>query len=176
MITLRPQKVSDAERLYGILSHADFAPFPKPVSLEDERMVIKRNELKRKRNIEYNYTILEDDKVIGGCGIKIDQHNRFIGELGYFVAREEWGRGVATEAVRRMERIGFEELDLERLEIRMPEDNTRSEKVAENAGYHQEGVLRKVMCIEDEYYDAKLYAKTKEDYLESQETSSASKP
>lgn len=175
MIALRPQKATDAERLFEILAHADFAPFPKPSSVEDEGQVIKRNELKRKRNLEHNYTIVEDGKVVGGCGIKIDQHNPFIGELGYFVAREEWGRGVATEAVRRMERTAFEELGLERVEIRMPVDNERSEHVAVNAGYAKEGVMRHVMRIEGEYYDAKLYAKTKEDYRESQATSSLSR-
>ena len=175
MITLRPQAVEDAEKLYEILTHAEFPPFPKPLTLDDERMVIRQNTLKRKRGLEYTYVIVEDGKVVGGCGIKIDQYHRFIGELGYFVAREEWGRGVATEAVRQLEKAGFEKLGLKRIEIRTPLNNSRSEKVATKTGYTKEGVMRKAIKINGTFYDALLYAKTEEDYFESQATSSLSK-
>ena len=62
-------------------------------------------------------------------------------ELGYWrrVGLDGWG--VAGEAVEAMTRMAMERLDAQRIEIRMDEDNLRSRRVAERAGYAFEQVL-----------------------------------
>jgi RimJ/RimL family protein N-acetyltransferase len=40
-----------------------------------------------------------------------------MGELGYFVDEKYWGKGIATEAVKLAEKIGFGKLGLKRIEI-----------------------------------------------------------
>jgi RimJ/RimL family protein N-acetyltransferase len=64
------------------------------------------------------------------------------GEIGYMVAPAARGRGASARAVRLLTRWGFEELALERLELRIDVTNRASERVAERAGYRREGVLR----------------------------------
>jgi RimJ/RimL family protein N-acetyltransferase len=64
------------------------------------------------------------------------------GEIGYVVAPAGRGRGVATRALRLLTRWGFEELGLERVELRIDVVNTASEIVAARAGYVRDGVLR----------------------------------
>jgi RimJ/RimL family protein N-acetyltransferase len=63
-------------------------------------------------------------------------------ELGYVVARGARGRGIATEAVRRLTRWAFEEQGLERLTLIVDVANVASQKVAERCGYVRDGVLR----------------------------------
>jgi ribosomal-protein-alanine N-acetyltransferase len=159
-IELRKQRVSDAKRFYEILNNPNFLYFPaKPQSLEEEKEFLRKNSEKRKKNIEYNFAIMYEKDVIGAIGIKIDQHRTYIGEIGYFVDETYWRKGIATEAVKLAERIGFQELGLTRIEILMDIENTASEKVAIKAGYFKEGLLKGKLKNGDAYRDAFLYAK-----------------
>jgi RimJ/RimL family protein N-acetyltransferase len=63
------------------------------------------------------------------------------GELGYWVAADARGRGVATRAVELLSRWARDELGLTRLEIRAHRDNVGSRRVAEKAGYRDTGEL-----------------------------------
>ncbi len=63
-------------------------------------------------------------------------------EIGYFVAPEARGRGVAGRAVALLTRWGFDTLGLERIELRIDSENGASTRVAERAGYRLDGVLR----------------------------------
>jgi ribosomal-protein-alanine N-acetyltransferase len=159
-IELRKQRVSDAKRFYEILNNPNFLYFPaKPQSLEEEKEFLRKNPEKRKKNIEYNFAIMYEKDVIGAIGVKIDQHRTYIGEIGYFVDEAYWRKGIATEAVKLAERIGFQELGLTRIEILMDIENTASEKVAIKAGYVKEGLLKGKLKNGDAYRDAFLYAK-----------------
>lgn len=161
-IELRNQRVSDAKRLFEILNNPNFTYFKIcPKDVEAEKDFLRQNTKKRKNNIAYNYAILFNDKVVGGCGIKINQHRTFIGEIGYFLDEKYWGKGVTTKAVKILEKIGFEKLGLNRIEILMDPRNIASEKVAIKCGYKKEGTMRKVIKDGNEFSDAYLYAKVK---------------
>ena len=64
------------------------------------------------------------------------------GEIGYWVAREARGRGVATRAVRLVGEWAARELGLTTLEIVVHEDNAPSIRVARSAGFTQTGERR----------------------------------
>ena len=161
-VKIRPQELSDAECFFEILTHADFEFIEIPVeTLEDEKRFLNLNEAKRKTNFEYNYSILYDGKLVGICGIRIDQHRPWVGEIGYLVDNSYQGHGIATEAVRQLEKIGFGELKLQRLAILMDIRNFASEQVARKCGYEKEGVAKKIHRIGKEYYDCFVYAKTR---------------
>jgi RimJ/RimL family protein N-acetyltransferase len=63
-------------------------------------------------------------------------------EIGYFVRTSMAGKGYVTEVVHAMERLAFETLSAERVEIRCDDANERSWRVAERCGFKLEGVLR----------------------------------
>ncbi len=73
----------------------------------------------------------------------IDRETR-TAELGYVIAREARGRGVATAALTRLTAWAFAELAAERLELVISIQNAASRRVAERCGYTREGVLRSV--------------------------------
>lgn len=161
-VKLRYQKVTDARRLYGILNNPHFLYFSvKPKSVQAEREWLKKNPKKRKDNFEHNYAILCGNKLVGGCGIKIDQHRNHIGEIGYFLDEVYWGKGITTSAVKLLEKIGFNKLKLTRIEIQLEPKNKASERVAVKCGYHKEGLMRKAFRKKDSFCDGYLYAKVK---------------
>ncbi len=63
-------------------------------------------------------------------------------ELGYWIGREFWGRGIATEASRRILRFGFEELALHKITSGYYDFNAASGRVQEKLGFQIEGHLR----------------------------------
>ncbi len=161
-IELRNPRVSDAKRFFEILTNPNFKYFSGiPKSLEDEIKWIKKSSERRKKNIEYNYAIICKGKLIGGCGIKIDSDEGHRGEIGYFVAEEYWSKGIASKAVKLLEKIAFKDLKLRRLTILMDPRNIGSEKVAIKCGYIKEGTMRKYHKFRGKLTDNHLYAKVK---------------
>ena len=80
-------------------------------------------------------------------------------ELGYIVAPEARGRGIATEALRRLTRWAFDELEAQRIILLIDTENPGSNRVAERAGYVREGVLRSVFLKQRRRIDAVLWSR-----------------
>jgi len=161
-VKIRPQEVSDAERFFEILTNLDCEYIEVPIkTLEDEKRFLKMNDVRRKTNFEHNYSIIFDGNLVGACGIRIDQHRPWVGEIGYFMDTAYQRQGIATEAVKQLEKIGFNELKLKRIAILMDIRNLASEQVARKCGYEKEGTAKKIHRIEKEYYDCFVYAKTR---------------
>jgi RimJ/RimL family protein N-acetyltransferase len=83
-----------------------------------------------------------DDSFLGFAAVVELQLPERQGELGYMLAPHARGRGAAGRAVALLTRWCFEELGLERLEMRISPANEGSRRVAERAGYRLEGLLR----------------------------------
>ena len=153
---------SGRQEVFDILRHPDFVDFPvKPKSVEEEKAFLRLNAEKRRNGIAFNFSILLDGQIVGAIGIKVDQLRKHIAEIGYFIDRDHWGKGLASQAVRLAERFGFRELKLHRIEIVMQRQNKASRRVAEKCGYKMEGIQRGKISHNGTYADAYLYAKTK---------------
>lgn len=63
-------------------------------------------------------------------------------EIGYWLDTKFEGRGLMTEAVKRLTRFAFEDLHARRVEIRCDEENVKSRSVAERVGFEFEGTLK----------------------------------
>jgi ribosomal-protein-alanine N-acetyltransferase len=163
-VKIRPQKISDAKRFFEILNNDNFVYFPtRPKSLREEIEYLKKNTKRKANNFQHNFSILYGTEVVGACGLRVDQHRGYIGEIGYFVDEKYWGKGIATEAVRLVEKFGFEKLKLHRIVILMNPKNKASEKVAKKSGYKKEGKMKEVIkdFKSNTFRDSYLYAKVK---------------
>jgi len=89
---------------------------------------------------------------------EIDRATRTV-ELGYMVAPEARGRGVATEALRLSTEWALSELGAERIELVIAVDNERSKLVAERCGYVCEGVLRSVFLKQGVRRDMEIWSR-----------------
>jgi RimJ/RimL family protein N-acetyltransferase len=98
-----------------------------------------------------------DGRLVGVVGLHgVDFKDRQA-SLGIFIgARDAWGRGYGTEAVRLMTGYGFETMNLNRIWLKVLECNPRALGVYERVGYRREGVLREDTYREGRYWDSLL--------------------
>lgn len=74
--------------------------------------------------------------------------------FGIMIGRTEYrGRGLGTFAVRAMLRHAFEDMNLNRVELTVLEDNEPARKLYEKAGFVQEGRFREAVFKEGRYRD-----------------------
>ena len=89
--------------------------------------------------------------MVGTCGFTSFSCPNDSAEIGYVFNPYYQGRGVATEAVRRVLTFGVEELGLHRIEARFIEGNTASRRLMERVGMTFEGYARESMRIKGRY-------------------------
>ena len=95
--------------------------------------------------------------LVGLCGVAI-LRGAEEGEIWYLVEPESWGKGLATEAVKRLLDVGFGELGLHRIWATCLPENPASARVLEKAGMRKEGFLVKNLKIHGEWKSSFLYA------------------
>ncbi len=76
----------------------------------------------------------ETGRLIGMIGLAPAPDGRSA-ELGYYLARDQWGRGVATEAARAIARVGFESFGYRKLTSGYYTDNPASGRVLAKVGF-----------------------------------------
>lgn len=105
---------------------------------------------------------LAGGELVGAAGLRLEPAHRRA-ELGYWIAREHWGRGLATEAVRLLVDHAFDELGLARVFAHHFPWNPASGRVLEKAGLVREGVLRANVQKDGRAVDNVLYGLARED-------------
>ena len=159
-IRIRPQRVSDANRFFEILSNPNFTYFgANPKTMDEEIAFLKKNAKKRRNGSEFNFSIMNGKEVVGGGGIMKRGNSPYLGELGYFIDEKYWNRGYATKAVIQIEEFALNSTGICRIEIRIATENIASQKVAQKCGYEKEGTLRHSLYLREKWYDCFLYAK-----------------
>lgn len=84
--------------------------------------------------------------------------------LGYWLAQARQGQGIMSRAVLAMVGIAFEELGLNRVEIRVAVGNERSENVVRRLGFEHEGTLREAEWLYDHFVDHNVFAMLRRDF------------
>ncbi len=93
-------------------------------------------------NFAYGIFARDETKQLGGCGLHPRGGDGSL-EIGYWIAADAIGQGVATESTAVLTRVGFELCGLERVDIQVEPHNERSLAIPRKLGFTQEGVLRR---------------------------------
>ena len=100
-----------------------------------------------------------DDYLIGGCGFDgLVGGKGHRAEIGYWLARPYWGRGIMSAVVRTACGFAFAEFGLVKIVAHVFAGNAASARVLEKCGFELEGYLRKHHLKDGRYLDANLYA------------------
>ncbi|MCL2439433.1 MAG: GNAT family N-acetyltransferase [Alphaproteobacteria bacterium] len=115
---------------------------------------------------KFTYWIFFDGKLVGNAQLENLNFEHGSGNIGYWLAADYTGRGIATSAIAALEKIAFVELGLSRLEIRLSPGNERSENLALRAGYVYEGTARQdyLSTYNNTRNDSKVFSKLKSEY------------
>ena len=82
----------------------------------------------------------------------------FIGEKAY------WGKGYGTDATRAIVRFAFEQMNLNRIDLQVLDDNERGIRCYEKIGFVREGVQRQYRYREGRYVDMVMMSILREGY------------
>ena len=158
-LLLRRFKIEDVDDVFDYASDRHWARYldrvPQPFTRKAAEEKVARNVLESWET-HPTWAIVLVPKVVGGIVLMIDVHNE-IGELGYELSREHWGKGLMIEAAGAVIDWGFEERRLEKIFAQADARNSRSLRVMEKLGMTREGVLRshgigRGERIDDVYY------------------------
>ncbi len=139
-LILRPWEEADAEELYKYAKDPDVGPiagWPPHTSVENSREIIK-NVLSAPET--YAVVLKKTLKPVGSIGIIAPQpsHTSITDterEIGYWIGKPYWGRGLIPEAVKEIQRYCFEDLGCSALWCVYYDGNTKSKRAAEKCGF-----------------------------------------
>jgi RimJ/RimL family protein N-acetyltransferase len=97
-------------------------------------------------------------RLIGNCGIRVNDPDLREANIGYELNPEFWGQGYASEAARAILRFGFEELGLHRVWAECVADNAGSVRVLEKLGMRREAHFRELQRFRERWWDGYIYA------------------
>jgi ribosomal-protein-alanine N-acetyltransferase len=169
-VELRPARVDDAEALAALYaSQRNFlAPFD-PIrpdgfyTVAGQRSELEQAVAQSRADLRHRFVILADGAIAGTLGISNVVRGQFqSANLGYFVAEEVNGRGVATRAVGLAVEQAFGRIGLHRLEAGTLVDNLASQRVLEKNGFVRIGVAPRYLRIAGDWRDHILFQRVAE--------------
>lgn len=113
---------------------------------------------------QFVITDAETGEYIGNCGVDGINPKYCFCNLGYWVRTSRTKQGVASRAARLAARFAFETVGLVRAEIVIAAGNIASQRAAQKAGAHYEGLLLNRMVVRTDVYDAVMYSLTPADF------------
>jgi RimJ/RimL family protein N-acetyltransferase len=150
VVTLRPWREGDAGAVAEACRDADIVRWldqvPQPYTRADARDYIAATAQNWRDGTAASFAVTdaESGEVLGSISVHWVDAEQAVGEVGYWVTAHTRRRGVASRALRLVARWATHEGGVERLQLRADVRNTASRRVAEKAGFQEEGVLRSI--------------------------------
>ena len=168
-LSLRPWEDGDAARLYELARDPDIGPragWPVHTSVENSRETINKV-----LSAPETYAVIlnENGLPVGSVGLK-EPEERFADltgrqmEIGYWIGKPFWGRGLMPEAVERILRRGFEDLGCDAIWCAHYDFNTQSRRVIEKSGFRYQRTVNTTNLLGDTH-PTLFYAMTREEWL-----------
>ena len=101
--------------------------------------------------------------LVGAIGLEINPEHRHA-ELGYWIGKNHWNHGYATEAARAVLSYGFRERLLHKIFARHMRHNPASGRVLQKLGMQHEGGQRQHFFRLGEFVDLELYAVLRDEF------------
>jgi ribosomal-protein-alanine N-acetyltransferase len=140
-LLLRPFRAVDAAAVAALAGDWDVARMtariPHPYTTEMAEAWIATHAPLLRRGEEYVFCIECDGKVAGCIGLQRSRDTIY--ELGYWLGKAWWGKGLATEAAKRVVGFALDELGAHGLLSGHLADNPASGRVLEKCGFRYSG-------------------------------------
>jgi len=169
-VRIRPLKRSDAPAIakgIGLRAVSRWLPMvPYPYALGDAQTWINYAHRTARKDLECHFGIerLDRDGIIGGIGLRNLNRQDQNAEVGYWIAKPQWGLGLGSEAVALTLRFAFGALKLHRVYAIVLEANVGSARVLEKNGFVREGTWRKASRWGRRWRDVWAYGILREEW------------
>ena len=171
-LILRRWELSDAGEMLKYASDPDVGPitgWPPHKNIEESRFVIE-NVLNGSE--AYAICLKEDNKAIGAIELRLNGHTDLGSgedecELGFWLGKPFWGRGIMPEASRELLRHAFEDLGMSKVWCGYYDGNSKSKRAQEKIGFKFQGIKENVdVPLMHEKRNVNVSLMTKEDWSE----------
>jgi len=159
-VRLRPVQPGDLPKFAEWLADPEvrrwLAAIPETPTLQDE---VEWYEDSRANpdNVLWAIETLEG-QLIGTTELRLAPHAQRA-ELGIAIQdKSQWNKGYGTETIRLLLEYGFEDLELNRIELTVDEANARGRRCYEKCGFREEGLLRQHRLVEGQFGNTVMMA------------------
>jgi RimJ/RimL family protein N-acetyltransferase len=168
-LRLRPPTLGDAEQIFArygqdpeVSRYMSWTPHR---SIDDTLAFLRRIVSDNADGRSSGFLVFARDsgELLGSVGGAIDGHRM---QFGYCLARDTWGKGIATEATRAFISAVKGLPSIWRIQAYCDVENPASARVLEKVGLKLEGTLRRFLVMPnlgEKPRDVFLYAKVRED-------------
>ena len=163
-IELRVFAEKDAGEIFKVVweNYEHLRPFlhwvTEDYSLESAREFIGQTQSAFAENSGQTYGIFYNEKIVGVIGFITFNWESKRTEIGYWIDGNYEGKGIITEACKVLINYAFDELEMNRIEIRCATENTRSRAIPERLNFKLDGVLRQFEWRHTRFFDMAIYS------------------
>ena len=161
-LVLRELRSDDDRALYPLFSDAEMMRYwgePHDSLAKTTAMVNRIVDAYRSQTgIEWAVTLRSTGELIGKvCHHRLMKEHRR-SEIGYILARPQWGHGYVHEALRAIIAFGFDTMKLHSIEAQLDPKNERSARVLERLGFVKEAHLTENYFVHGGFVDTAIYS------------------
>ncbi len=161
-LRLRPLGPDDAAVLYRWQQSPDFMRYlsrdpDASLSASLARVELISAAIREETGITWGLTLRTTGALVGTAGLWRWVKPHRYAEIGYQLAPEAWGQGLMTEALPPILQLGFERMQLHRIEANTDPNNHASTRVLGKLGFQLEARLRENWFHNGSFTDSTIY-------------------
>lgn len=159
LVRLRAYKREDIDLIMQYINNSEIRKLAMPgilypLTLLDEEKWFESIS-GHKENYSFAIDSIKENLFIGGCSInEVDWKNR-VATIGIIIGNSEyWGGGYGTDAIRILCAFIFNQLNMNKINLKVYSYNHRAIKSYEKCGFVIEGKLRSEVYCDGQYFDS----------------------
>lgn len=160
---LRKWQANDADSVAKYANNSKIADnlrnaFPYPYTKANAEYYIDSC-ISKADTCQYTRAIVVGGEAVGSIGVFIkDDVYCKSGEIGYWLGEPFWNRGIISSSIQQICHDVFNQYDIVRIFAEPFAHNIGSRKALEKAGFELEGILKKNVYKNGDYFDSCIYA------------------
>lgn len=171
-LTVRILGLKDAKELAELVGQnkehlSTWLPIMNDLGVEKNLSFVLLNQERPGPKTAFLYGIFLEGKMVGFISYHTIYWQTRHALMGYWIDRGYEGRGIVTKVCRSLLEYGFEELELNRIEIRCAVKNEKSSAIPQRLGFVKEGVLREVEVVNGKFMDQEVYSLLRREFSSS---------
>ncbi|WP_245586420.1 GNAT family N-acetyltransferase [Olivibacter sitiensis] len=116
-------------------------------SIDDFRDYVRISKLLYQQEKEISFVIILNEITVGRIGLHHLNSKNKSASIGYWLAKDAEGKGIVTKSCKLIIAFGFQQLDLERIEVKVAVNNLKSEAIPRRLNFKLEGILRRAELV-----------------------------
>ena len=150
LVLKRPDKSINNKLFASLVGDWDIAKWlsdvPYPYTEKHAQKFIKRSSPD-----DLRFSVFYDEILVGGVGVSFEEHNQL--DLGYWIAKDYWGNGFATEASKGLINYVKNETEFKAITACYVKGNKTSAKVLKKLGFIEIGECEEYFLSRKETMD-----------------------